>query len=249
MTSPRGPSESLLHKSRNSPCDLTRKPKFTEGFSRDQRSGNGRPAWSPALVPALRTSSIDSSAGCTLCGSKKSRQSSCVPTKKCAEDALFPLARPWNSGSSKQLSMPGRYSAALKASRPRRRQMKIITVLQPPAKSSITLSLKMAPSSKTTQPTPRRKFGARGASASGAAQSVAAAAAAAVASFGVKALKRWPTACAAEVGPNHAEGSLPRSCWPVATRRCSEKGARGTSRKQETTSRYGEPAARSRSAS
>mmetsp|Transcript_96664 Transcript_96664/g.306724 ORF Transcript_96664/g.306724 Transcript_96664/m.306724 type:complete len:230 (+) Transcript_96664:233-922(+) len=179
---------------------------------------------------------MDSSAGCVLWGSRKRRQSSWVPTKRCAEEPLSPLARPWNSGSAKQLSMPRRYSEALKASRPKRRQTSKTTASHPPSSSSSTVSLMMAPSTNTAHCRRRRKAGAVEPSVPDPPRAADA-----------TAWRQWPTACAADVGPNQVDGSLPRRCWPAATRACRENGAAGQSRKHDTISRYGAPWARSRS--
>jgi len=48
---------------------------------------------------------------------------------------------------------------------------------------------------------------------------------------------RWPTTRAADVGPNHAEGSFPRRRWPASTSLCSENGAVGMSKKHPTISK------------
>mmetsp|Transcript_117269 Transcript_117269/g.318350 ORF Transcript_117269/g.318350 Transcript_117269/m.318350 type:complete len:247 (+) Transcript_117269:45-785(+) len=223
--SPRGPSTSRPHRSRKPSLDSTRKPRQTDGFSRDHLRGIGLSGRRPGPAAAeRRTSSTEWSAGCVLCGSRNSRQSPCVATKKCADEALFPLARPWNSGRPKQLSTPARYSGALKASRPSRRHTSSTTFRAPPSKSSSTVCRKMGPSSNTAQARPRRKAGARRAAPSSPACAVAAS-------------KRCPAALAEDVGPNHAEGSLPNILWPVPTRLFRENGAEGVSKKHEAISK------------
>mmetsp|Transcript_92746 Transcript_92746/g.300058 ORF Transcript_92746/g.300058 Transcript_92746/m.300058 type:complete len:252 (-) Transcript_92746:338-1093(-) len=229
-TSPRAPSLSFAQRPAKSSGERTRKAAQIDGLSDAQRNGSGRGGSNPDS-PVI--ASTLSNAGSVRWGSRKTRQSSWVPTKKCAEVLLFPLAKPWNSGNLKHCSMPARYSVTLKDSRPRRRQTSKMTAPAPWANFSRTKDLKMAPSSKATQATPLRKEGASVPSQASPLASES---------------QRWPTTRAADVGPNQAEGSLPSRRCPPWTKLCKEKGAFGTSKKQEIISLYAEPSARSRAA-
>mmetsp|Transcript_101285 Transcript_101285/g.292909 ORF Transcript_101285/g.292909 Transcript_101285/m.292909 type:complete len:245 (+) Transcript_101285:112-846(+) len=215
-----GSAESVEQRAEKPSGERTKKPRHTEGFSRAQRNGNGLVGCNPAMSAVARTTSNVGSAGNVRWGSRKTRESSWVPTKKCAEDPLFPLANPWNSGSVKQASTPGRYCATLNSFKPSLLHTSTITARAPATNLAATSSRKIGPSSNTAQATPCNELGKEISSPPCAMSS-----------------NKWPTALAAEVGPNHTDGSLPSSFWPASTKRCREKGASGASKKHDTMSR------------
>mmetsp|Transcript_65784 Transcript_65784/g.122667 ORF Transcript_65784/g.122667 Transcript_65784/m.122667 type:complete len:203 (-) Transcript_65784:60-668(-) len=108
----------------------------------------------------------------------------------------------------------------------------MMTASNPLPKSSSTVDLYTAPSSNTAQPTLL----------SSALELLS------LGSPDAMLLSREPIAWAAEVGPNHCDGSLPSSFCPAYTMLCSDSGASGMSKKHAMMSKYSEPGCKSASA-